>query len=355
MGCCCSSSAVAYSDSDSSHSSLFFIKEEEQEKDEIKSWVVETAAWKQDVISLTSHFRVLTNLSVLDLLKARDSLKPTSHKSAFLIRTHAPTMAMISRMKKWALELQEDDEVDVHICMDVTQCESYLHDLVNKLNDNPKIYVFTYTSRQMEKEFPVLSEMQYRIPPISKRALVSHAWGFQVESIGLWWKQFRHWYKYIWVIEEDVGVTGSLKQFINSYNVKTEDLLCSQYIKSTQSWNGSFEEAGEAKNGWCWHDTASSGYTKLFADETRLHCPEHVIRLSGLACCLLDFLCRKKISAWSEQSIPTIINAYLRCGQFHPWHIGDVYGWNGKITQREWLTHTQKKDQHPQIWHPLKF
>ncbi len=321
-----------------------------RQKAKLQKWLHNNNIWREDCSKNVKPAEIDQCKEFIYLIQ-KQHIKH-SHRIAFVVRACNPSVAMLSRIKTWFHDISSRQnsslQIDLHLSVDIT------HNPCTFLIE-PHIYLHTYTSADMEYVFPVLkNEMSDRVPPISQRAVMSHRWGFHVEAIGLWYKRFvNKKYDYVWVVEEDVGFTGSVYELINSYTQNIEDLLVAEYSSTLTQWNGLSDEKSQ---GWCWHDTVSMLYSQMINEDCRLTAPEHVQRFSAKCLLLLFGLSRRKICAWSEQSCPTLVSQYLNLGTFHGKHVGSVFSWDGNITQLEWEKYTQRStNKPPQMWHALKF
>ena len=97
------------------------------------------------------------------------------------------------------------------------------------LRRNLKLTCHWYTERDVCEAYPALEEVRCAIPPwcIQNRQWGFHndharslAWGFHCECVGHWFMGLpqaeREAIRYVWILEDDVGVCGSLQELIEA-------------------------------------------------------------------------------------------------------------------------------------------
>ena len=220
----------------------------------------------------------------------------------------------------------------------------------------------TDTEGDLLRSFPALPVMQkYLLEEMKVYELLSGkctmAWGFHVECLCLWRKfcQGEAKYDYIWVIEDDVGISQSITSLIREYENEESDLIT----------DGAEEMAKE----WFWKNV----FSKNFNTKVGLHkivSKEHVQRLSKrLMERLMVLTAKEGVCAWSEAFTSTVAfndDALSMCG-FKQIHLGEPYCWNGRVTRDEWDAIKSESDSSssssegsgvpavPKMYHALKF
>ncbi|GAB5365160.1 hypothetical protein AAMO2058_001033100 [Amorphochlora amoebiformis] len=151
-------------------------------------------------------------------------------------------------------------------------------------------------------------------------ALVSS--GFHGEALGVWWRANRDKCHYLWVIEEDVGITGSIVAMIQEYDGNDSDLLAYGITNILP--------------GWYFEGVALPKFRYRISGNPRFNTREHVQRLSNRLLEAIDDWSSFGALTWSEESIPTICVAegYL-CSDLSLEHIGQPFMWDGKIAPLE--------------------
>ena len=128
-------------------------------------------------------------------------------------------------------------------------------------------------------------------------------------------------YKFVWVVEDDVGLSGSWRKLLHHYGGGGPDLLCSKVIPCDHKW--------------FWRNQVTPAFKRRPME--RLWHREHVVRLSApLLDVLHDCSLRGEV-AFSEMSIPTLCAAGgLAVGTLDPAHVGKPFKWDGVISEATW-------------------
>lgn len=301
---------------------------------------------------------------------------------AIIWRCHNSTTNAINRIKKWAKEFQEKNDIksdikySLHISMDVSEgTKIYLE--TKRVFKDYDILFHSYSNQNMTKSYPILNEMLKRVPPYFFHQSLSVAKGFHIESICLWWSWINNIaikisYDYIWIIEDDIGITGgllktgSLYEFVDLYDKKNwkkrndeyennnPDLIT--YGKYQTFYHGTYYDR------WVYHDTVSNAYALLTHETEQFYTQEHVQRFSARYLNLLHYYIKThKITAWSEQSSISIITSLKP-----HWRVGYIeYGNIGQYEVIKRINQTQfekiqsienNSSTNPiKLWHALKW
>ena len=153
------------------------------------------------------------------------------------------------------------------------------------------------------------------------------AWGFHVEAILVWCRMCSAHlqYEHVWVVEDDVGFSGDMGNFLADYADSDVDLLTHtvQHVSMPQ------EDAGGVD--WFWTHVASDEFVKHVPSHLRLKGAEHVQRFSRRFLTALDQLSSQGITAWSEQAVPSLC-AFLGMTRspLEDRHIGTPFDWQGR-------------------------
>lgn len=265
------------------------------------------------------------------------------HRVAVLVRSHNPTAAAVARIAEWSGDLA-GVRISLFVSMDVTHGEDAAERVRAAL---PRGSVHCYDEAQLLEDYPHLAEVRLSMvgedkwaglspevlhpgcPPVREAVLglwrvwaggekSSIAWGFHAEAVDAWLRRVavkdsadaertaEAPFDYLWVLEDDVGFSGSLASFVLAYKDNSADLisdLCAQShavsdVRLTASTN---PRSIVSWAGWCWHDTCTQAYRELIPGEKRFSTREHVQRFSLPLLRELGRLCRSGIGAWSEQ------------------------------------------------------
>jgi hypothetical protein len=293
----------------------------------------------------------------------------------FLIRSHNPTEAMVKRILQWIQELNSKETDNTRfayfpwISIDATHANEYqtarkLREAFEQcLTENTDFFIHEYVESEIIQQFPNLLEAE-GIKHASVlwrewRPNATLAWGFHLECISLWMHDPRvkaQNLDMVWVIEDDVGCTVTIGDFIQLYDAEHQraDLVSKMYHEVNRAVDKNYD------TGWCWFDTCSSKYGELVGGESgkgRYCSPEHMQRFSWNYLCKLDELMRNEsCHAWSEQATPTLcIKLGLEFCQFDEAHLGTPYSWDGKILEDAWDAIVSEHKGKFKIYHALKY
>jgi len=183
------------------------------------------------------------------------------------------------------------------------------------------------------------------------------AWMFHGEPLGHWLHHLPcdgEDYSFVWVLEDDIGFSGSIQQILDAYSADPEDLISGRWL--------AVPEPREPRvgpgfvNGWYWYYTTTSVFEEKVAPDRRLITEEHVQRISLQLLREVDKWCRMGASACSEQLVPTV--AYVRGMLFKPLrpeHIGDPFHYEAVLSEEEWAQILARDETPGRFYHALKF
>ena len=218
-----------------------------------------------------------------------------------------------------------------------------------------KVVIHRYTEEELLKSFPQLKDLQrYLIEDLKVREMVSRqntlAWGFHVEALALWWQKKcgKHDYDYVWVLEDDVGITTCISTLLESYENEDADLITDGIKQNSTDWY--------------WKEVHTQNFFAEVGCENKkkVVSKEHVQRLS---CKLMEKLCflslERGVHCWSEAFTSTVghCTKEMRVVGFQPQHLGDPFKWNGRVSREEWekILAEENESTDPKLYHALKF
>lgn len=284
--------------------------------------------------------------------------------TAVVVRVHGGTTnAMLSRHLAWAAEVAAKPPHGVPmsnpglwVLADETFSEAgEIRRRVERLADaaglKTQVFsIYSYTEEDMLMQFPSLEEIRASLPKVQAvqdcfrlPGPKSLAWCFHVESLLVWWLQLQWTDRpgFVWVVEDDAGLSGNLSQFVGAYREEHADLI----THGLQA----------VENSWIWRDAASSNFLHLPRLE-RLRCAEHLHRFSSAFLDVLADFSQRGVTGWSEMSVPTLCkSAGLVCVPIRGEHLGHVFRFDGKVPATAWPDLFDNQQTKNRWWHALKW
>jgi hypothetical protein len=323
-------------------------------------------------------------------------------RTAILVRCHNPSRAMLHRMATWAKEATLAG-CSFLVSVDTTHPPGKFSASVLQRFLPDSACVHSYDEASLREAWPTLErDCGPRLDRVTfggkwrewggrpcceedKRIDKSvepntFAWCFHAEAINLCLQQTRttESFDYLWVLEDDVGVTGNLVEDIfAAYTDEPADLISSRY-----------EPAVCAHNPWMYTDCGSSEFLRCIPRDKRIKSAEHVQRFSRRLLDALRHLSSGRslqtirhrlvsnhlpsgspppplpppphpcgpVTAWSEMGVPSLC-AYLgwAATTFKREHIGRIFRFDGRISYLEWQRLLRDKTLRGKLFHALKF
>jgi len=264
-----------------------------------------------------------------------------------IIRTHDPSEARIHRIIEWARDLKQAG-IDTWVSIDESSAphkgwvrsriEEHL--IADLQEEHDLIRFHEYTEADMLREYPVLEELLEKLKLercpwwkrwLRKLGLISSlsrkyfkrklAWGFYAEAINLLVQKLPWTYDTIWVIEDDVGVSGSLSAILLECERIQCDLMASRCVPTMEP-------------DWHWKEILTERYRQYCANSFGI-ISEFVVRFSRPFLDVLHALSKDGISAWSESSLYSLCKATKGCeyAELPEEFIGEHWKWNAVVTK----------------------
>jgi hypothetical protein len=299
-------------------------------------------------------------------------------RSIVLVRSVSPTRHKVERITKWA---QEFPTGTVHVSFDVTVTAKY-HAMHAPTLRAHNVTVFTYRESDLETAFPALATnvtdplraWRHTRP----RHWKSLAWGFHVEAVA-WWLQEGAGIALarpprahsnttttnetddddetaIWVLEDDVGVTGSLAQLLSFYDSPAHarcHLVTGPPTPVAPDYH--------------WAAAVTPAFAALVPPARRVFSSEHVQRFTLRYLRLLGRLAQAGCTAWSEMAAASVGVAvdgeasvcaldarHVRAGQYGVRHRVDRLTFERAVkAELKAAASNGSGSGEPQLWHRL--
>mmetsp|Transcript_22415 Transcript_22415/g.43992 ORF Transcript_22415/g.43992 Transcript_22415/m.43992 type:complete len:285 (-) Transcript_22415:345-1199(-) len=270
-----------------------------------------------------------------------------------VVRSHDPLPGGLGRVCAWAKQL-EGLVAGMTVSVDTSGHDKGV--VLSKFRENGLpdwVQVHEYSEADMIAKYPVLDEEMKAHPTFAltkelSTGKYSFAWGFHCCALNLWFQGFQQEKKpaFVWVLEDDVGFTGNLADFLRATASETADLLADTYKPVTETW-------------WWW-DFGSKAYLSAVSLEERCEAREHVQRFS---CKLLDGLHHlaetQRCIAWSEQGTPSLCRHLgLESKQIDLDYISSAnFSWDTRIEEDKWaeFMSADTPESRNRFYHALKF
>lgn len=192
--------------------------------------------------------------------------------------------------------------------------------------------------------FPNITKLKGNCSSFKLPKLLS--WISHSESIILFYKKIKTKYNYIWIIEQDVGYSGNLYQFIKLYDNNTSDFITINVGKKT--------------NKWVWFYCATDKYikrrTNIFKSDYGYATREYIQRWSkSYISKMFEDLSNQYHSQSETSSIEMVFYHNLTYEEIPKKYIGSPLCAGMSITKHKWESILLNKNKSNKFYHPLKF
>lgn len=273
--------------------------------------------------------------------------------------THSPTAAQAQRMKDYADQLE--GVADVWVAIDVTPSDQLPDPPAHSLFENSKsVNVFEFTESNLESRYPKV------IRNVMRDYKDTNDWGMIVKQhpnsilaythrdsviLELWHFLGRPSNRKVWFFESDVGVSGSMRDLILSYQSDGSDLIRGdRWLQNNNPDQSSKKFVKKVLRRESPRDRQGNGETAVKG----LKLWEFAQRLGPRAFEVLENHYSRGSVSMSEGMLPSLcIAERLYCSTFHSKHIGDAFYWSARVSEEEWNAITRRDEN--KIYHALKF
>ena len=215
------------------------------------------------------------------------------------------------------------------------------------------IRIHRYNEVDMKRTFPGLVECEAKLDAEGKlrkeiKKGRSLAWGFHAEALILCVRALRRAvvasFEYVWVAEDDIGVTADMADFVACFDACDADLVGGKARKRIE-------------DNWWWKSIGTESYFRIVPPSSRLFCEEHIQRFSGkLIRYAEDLMMAGGVGAWSETFWPSLVDvhpdfSYASLRGFH----GRPYDWFGNISEDAWYSIMRSTRAQMKVFHALRF
>lgn len=271
------------------------------------------------------------NLIILFLLKLHSKIY---HLYCIVIRINDPTTKQILRYLKWKKYFPSN----IHFFL-----------LSMKMINNSLINISTIINvvvsfNEIELFYSNITKLKGNCSNFRSSRLLS--WISHSESITLFCKKLKIKYKYIWIIEQDVGYVGDLYKFIKLYDNNRKDLITTG--------------VGRITTRWIWYNCATTNYLTrrnlYFNNSYGYSNREYIQRWSKLYISKMMIDLQNNYHSQTETSTIELVFYHNLSYEIIPYRfIGNPMYSCKSLTEKKWINISKNKRNNNKFFHPLKF
>eukprot|EP00397_Hematodinium_sp_SG-2012_P038954 GEMP01042453.1.p1 GENE.GEMP01042453.1~~GEMP01042453.1.p1 ORF type:complete len:372 (+),score=55.12 GEMP01042453.1:147-1118(+) len=269
--------------------------------------------------------------------------------TAIVVQMNHPTTAMIARIMEYARQIGLSEGLSLHVLVDRTHDpEEMVPQMLRKasagISDEAvlaPIRVFNFTNDELVGSCDPKN-------PRGRKVFGPVAWDHHDSVLLHWWRAIDNApIAYVWMLEQDVGVLGSLTDLVEFYAhnapYKSLDLVRSlPFLDGFKNWPHRHE--------------STAAFENRVPMEQRRFAPEFVQRVSRRAISVAREWYSDGAIAMSEMFFPSICSVgLLHCGAMTDKHRGSKLAWNARVGKDEWAQLQKKDASTPRVFHSLKF
>lgn len=265
-----------------------------------------------------------------------DKLTIKHTKTAVIIRAKYPTKSQILRYIDWFDSIGND--YDFYIMLD--------EPLVRQYTDIPNFIYINYT--MVINEYPEIVNLRRR--GNCKHKLFPdyffYMWVSHTESILIWYNQLQYKYDYLWILEQDLGYSGKMGDFLRIFDNQTHDFIADKVLCSPKKYAHQYcrtEKYGEYRSK---HNT---NHSLCYSDE-------FIQRWSMKLIDILNEQTKNGLHAISETSVAeaALYNKLSYTTIPLEYH-GIYFRWSRKIGPITWEKINNNQTMLNKLYHALKF
>lgn len=257
-------------------------------------------------------------------------------KVGVVVRFSSATESQIKRYFEWELSLP--DNYDFWFIINPT----------DETVEYRKKNTYYITMKRIYQQYPNLTEL--RLPNRCMKSDIPddkfYMWISHTESIMQWYHYTKDKYDYVWILEQDLGVSGSLSVILDHYNESTSDFITYDVEEEKPNW----------PHFRCYSNKYMEWRAKYIDKDIMYSTREFIQRWSRNLFNTLDDQLRNGLHAISEASlIETTLFNNLTYELFDKKDIGYKFGWNKRVNKKEWESILKNPIHKNKLYHALKF
>lgn len=266
----------------------------------------------------------------------RNTNSNVNPKVAVVVRFSNATESQIKRYFDWELSLPENYEF------------WFIINPIDETVEYRKKNTYYITMKRIYDTYPSIREL--RLPKHCINANIPddkfYMWISHTESIMQWYHYTNNKYDYVWILEQDLGVTGSLSTILDHYNESTSDFISFDVA----------EETPKFPHFHCYSNNYLEWRLKYSDKNKGYSTREFIQRWSKNLFNKLDEELINGMHAISEMSVvETTVFNNLTYELLDSNQIGYKFGWNKRVGKGEWEKIRKKPKYNNQLFHALKF
>lgn len=274
---------------------------------------------------------IITFVIILNLL----TYYSKKYEIAVLVRITQPTLNQQKRYLSWIKTLDND----VYSFWIITNSKTNLNFSFRN--------VFRVDTQFIINKYPYIKDL--RTPGHCRHGSVPdeifYPWISHTESVIEWYKNCNKKYKYVWVLEQDIGYSGILNDFLKEYDKNDYDFITSEIILYSDTLWPLLHCCTDNYTNWrMLYSNNSVGYFSK----------EFVQRWSNRMINKISELISKGIHAISETSVPeSVIFSNYSYIIIDKKYISNYFSWNTGVSEEMWKR--IKNETTNKFYHSLKF
>lgn len=250
------------------------------------------------------------------------------YKNIIIIRFHTVTSSQLERYNSWKNRTSRENKY------------IYLTDVKYDKFKNMR-YIYCIDSDEVLRNYPSLINSGR----CKNRYKNFYLFAFHIEHIILCIKALlkKYRFKFIWILEQDVGYSGDINKLIYKYDMIKSDIITTQFYQSNSNWYYC-----------CTYD-----YMKLrilMLSRKGYKTSEHIQRWSFKYYKEVNEMLNRKIHSQSEHaSIEFSLMLNLTYHSIENNDIGYKYQWNSRVSKEEWNYILKNVSHQNKLFHAIKF
>lgn len=254
-------------------------------------------------------------------------------KLCIVIRIYKPTYSQLKRYNRWKSTLPNYYTFYL-LSMEKINLSVY--------NNSMKNMVVSFDD--VKRVYPSIFKIKGNCSTFKSPKLLS--WISHTESLTIFYNNIKIKYKYVWIIEQDVGYTGMLYDFLKKYELNNKDFITLTINKITPNW--------------VWYYCSTNKYIKrrkkFFKNNYGYSNREYVQRWSITYFIKISYDLKNYYHSQSEtSSIETVFYHNLSYEIVSKNYIGSPLSAAKSLTNEQWISISKKKEKRNKFYHPLKF